>query len=509
LPFRAHPPAAATIAAPSPSPGAWAGLFALLVLACLVPAAINGTPPVFYDTQGYLQNMLSFRPSHERAFGYGAWLRATGGMLSLWLPAVAQAVLSAWLVLRLLAWEAPGWPPRWRVPLLLGAVALLLAGPLPWLASWLMPDLFTGLVAVALLILALHGDRLPWWETAGLVAFLCGAATVHLTLPPLLAGLAIAAGVIAVLARPVRAAARRVALIALLAAAIGWGALTAANVITYGRTTASLGGSVFLFARLVDDGDVPAVLRPHCEAGAPWVACGYLDRLRGISTDDFLWRDWSPLPEMGWMSGWWPEAQQINAVLLPALWPEWLAGAVRRTAGQTVTFGLGDGMEAEGARMMARDIAKFGLPWLEPVAMGSAQHREALLPLVPAWLADPLSAAGLLLVLGFAALGLARRQPALWWPAGLFLLLWLGNAAVVALGAPVHHRYGTRLVWVAPLLALILAARLGAARRPAWASPAAAGLAPAASAGPAAARQAVAAPPDGTAGARREGRGWS
>jgi hypothetical protein len=444
-------------------PLAWFGLMTLLVAACLAPAVINGTPPVFTDSQGYLANMLIFRPSHMRAFGYGAWLRASGGMLSLWLPAFAQAVVSAWLALRFISLEAAFWPERQRLGLALAAVLLLLAGPLPWLASWLMPDLFTGLMALAVLLLGLHWRRLALWERVALMVFLAGAATMHLTHPPLLLGLAIACAGIALLARSVRPAAWRVARLSLMAALLGWGALIAANLITYKTFTVSLGSPVFLFARLLEDGDVPAILRPRCEAGEPWIACRYLDRLHGISNDEFLWYDWSPLPEMGYVENYYPEAAALNPILLRAMWPQWLAASVRRAGEQMVTFALGDGFDAEGPRMLARDMPRFGLPWVVPLMTTSRQYDNGLLGYVPRSVADALSAAGLLAVLGLGGWGLVRRRPALWWPAGLFLLFWLGNAATTALAAPVHERYGTRLVWVAPLLALALIMRAGSA----------------------------------------------
>lgn len=440
------------------SPLAWFGLVALLTAACLAPAVLNGTPPVFTDTQGYLDNMNRFRPSHMRAFGYGVFLRLSGGMVSLWLPAFVQALLSAWLVLRLVSLEARRWPARCRGPLALAAVALLLAGPLPWLASWLMPDLFAGLMLLALLILGLHWPRLGWPERLALVAFLCGAASIHLTHPPLLFGLAVALAALALLLRPVRAAAGRLAAVALLAAGIGAGGLVAANLVTYKTATISLGSPVFLFARLLEDSDVPAVLAPYCAQGAPWVSCSFLDRLH-LGADAFLWQDDSPIREMGWIEGFYPEAAQLNPLLLKQVWPRWLLATVKRTLAQMVTFRLGDGFDAEGPHMLARDMPRFGLDWVVPLMTGSRQYQDALLPWAPAALADALGGVALLGVLGLGAWGVARRRPALWWPAALFLVLWLGNAAVISLAAPVHDRYGTRMVWVAPLLALSLALR--------------------------------------------------
>ena len=454
------PPLAAPLVSP---PWAWAGLAVLLVAACLAPAVLNRTPPVFTDTQGYLDNMAQFRPSHMRAFGYGAWLRASGGMVSLWLPALAQALLVAWLVLRFLALEATRWPAHWSPPgragLALAAVALLLAGPLPWLAGWLMPDLFTGLLALALLTLGLHWHRLGRGERQALVVFLCGAASVHLTHPPLLLGMALDCGGLARLARPVRAAARRLALVALLAAGMGAGGLVAANLATYGAATISLGSPVFLFARLLEDADVPAVLAPGCAAGAPWASCRFLGRLH-TGADAFLWQETSPLREMGWVEGFYAEAAELNPLILRQVWPRWLGRVAVRTAQQMASFSLGDGLDAEGPRMLAEDMPRFGLAWVVPLMTGSRQFSDGLLPYAPVALAGVLGTLGLLAVPALGGLGLWRRQPALWWPAALFLLLWLGNAAVIALAAPVHERYGARLVWVAPLLALCLALRV-------------------------------------------------
>ena len=456
-----HSPPAPT--RPGLPPLAWLLLMALLTAACLVPAMVNGTPPVFTDTQSYLDNMNRFRPSHMRAFGYGAFLRLSGGLVSLWLPVLVQALLSAWLVLRFLALEQRRWPRRWQGPLALGAVALLLAGPLPWLTSWLMPDLFAGLIVLALALLGLHWRRLGRLERLALILFLCAAASIHLTHPPLLLGLALVLGVLALASRPVRAAAGRLAAVALLAAAIGAGSLVASNLVAYKTPTISLGSPVFLFARLLEDSDVPAALAPHCAKGAPWVSCRYLDRLH-VGADEFLWLASSPLRQMGEVKDFYPEAAALNPLILRQVWPQWLLATAKRTLAQMVTFNLGDGFDAEGPTMLAQDMPQFGMPWVVPLMTGSKQFDNRLLPYAPVALADALGAAGLLGVLGFGIWGIARRRPAVWWPAALFLFLWLGNAAVISLAAPVHDRYGTRMVWVAPLLALSLALRASRGR---------------------------------------------
>jgi hypothetical protein len=184
-------------------------------------------------------------------------------------------------------------------------------------------------------------------------------------------GLAVAAGAagfLLPLAVPRFAAAllpaRRAAVLALAAAALGWGALVCANLATYKEATPSLGGSVFLFSRLQADTDAARVLRAPCEAGAPFAVCSHLAKLEADrpSADEFLW-DWggkSPLPELGWSAGFHREARELNPMLLREGWRAWLAASAGRTLAQLTEFGLGDGMEKAGAEMLIRWLPRSG-----------------------------------------------------------------------------------------------------------------------------------------------------
>ena len=439
-------------------------LFAAAVfLACLAPAVINGYPVVFPDTEGYLVAADVFRPQFTRAFGYGAFLRATGGLWSLWLPIVVQAALTAWLVTRSVALDSPRWPLAWRLPLALSLLAVVALSHAPWLAAWVQPDLFTGLMLLALFLLVEHRADLPLAERLLLLGMVIGCVTTHLTHPLLLLGLAIFAFACLLVVRLRRAGRdllwrfRRAAVLSLLAAGVGWGALAAGNWITYRALTGSLGGSVFLFARLAADGDAAAVLRPGCEAGKPWVACRYLDRLK-LSTDEFLWRTWSPLPKMGFASKFMHEAAELNPILLRQVWPEWLANSAVRTVRQTVQFELGNGMDDEGTWTFGDPMIQIGQAKVIDAVTDTLQATDDLRPLMPRLPAETLAGAGLVALAGLVAFGFVRRRPDVWVPALLFLTAYLGNAALVALGSDVFGRYAARLVWLAPLLAGLIAA---------------------------------------------------
>jgi hypothetical protein len=106
-------------------------LWAAVFVGCLVPSVLNHHPAVFGDTENYLIAARDFRPTHDRAFGYGAFLRAAGGLVSLWLPAAVQAFLASAVAMRFLSLEAPGWPARARWSAAGGLAAVLLAGTCP------------------------------------------------------------------------------------------------------------------------------------------------------------------------------------------------------------------------------------------------------------------------------------------------------------------------------------------------------------------------------------------
>ena len=137
------------------------------------------------------------------------------------------------------------------------------------------------------------------------------------------------------------------------------------------------------------------------------MSCHYLDRLH-VGADEFLWPASSPLRQMGEVKGFYPEAAQLNPLILRQVWPQWLLATAKRTLAQMVTFNLGDGFDAEGPTMLAEDMPRFGLPWVVPLMTGSKQFDNRLLPYAPVALADALGAAGLLGVLGFGIWGVAR-----------------------------------------------------------------------------------------------------
>ncbi|HYD99491.1 MAG TPA: hypothetical protein VEH84_08915, partial [Alphaproteobacteria bacterium] len=130
---------------------------ALLAAAALLlaPALWNGAPIAFFDSGDYIQAAFSLAPDYYRTLPYSLWLALAGGRWSLWLPLTAQALVTAWVLLQAVWAFAPARP---AAHLAILAALLVLGSGLPWFTGQIMPDAFTGLIPLALAVLA-YGDE--------------------------------------------------------------------------------------------------------------------------------------------------------------------------------------------------------------------------------------------------------------------------------------------------------------------------------------------------------------
>ena len=130
----------------------------LAAIALLWPAFWNGYPLVFADTGTYLSQAIEHYAGWDRPIFYSLFLFPLHMTVTTWPAIGVQALLVAYLLdllRRTLLYPIPSvW---WLLPV---AGALAFASPLPWFASQLMPDVFTGIVVVALALLIFAADRL-------------------------------------------------------------------------------------------------------------------------------------------------------------------------------------------------------------------------------------------------------------------------------------------------------------------------------------------------------------
>jgi hypothetical protein len=278
----------------------------------MIPAIINGSPFVFWDTNHYLafgrlidspdpgaaivtlQNdpaLLSSPPSAEarrillekaasylgaRSIAYSLFLSRTIDIATMWGTAFAQcAFVTACLfaALRSVMRSAP------RLPgFLLLSAGLAAVTPLPIVATLLIPDLFTAPMVLLIAALFAGWPGLKRHQIA-LLAGVIGVCTLMHTSNAPIAFLTLLLGNVVLLL------ARRQLLQPLIGSALVAASLFLALVISVALTNhaeKSLGARPlqppFLSARVIDDGPGKKYLQNHCSM-SPYVLCQFADRI--------------------------------------------------------------------------------------------------------------------------------------------------------------------------------------------------------------------------------------
>jgi hypothetical protein len=427
------------------------GAAVILGAALLIwPALFNGYPLLFSDSGGFLHQTLGPLMLWDKPYIYGPFLHAFHWRISLWGPVIAQGLMLSqllWLTQRVMRGDAQ---PLWHIALCAFAA---LATAAPFSAALLMPDIFAPMVVLGLFLLGFGGAALTRLERGYLVALVALGIAAHLAHVPLALGLF---GV-ALLLRFWRYPARLVAMA--LPVVIAVAALLATNAIGHGRVALSPYGSVFLLARLQEDGPASAVLKARCP-DAGWYLCAFTDRLP-MPANDFLWAPDSPVNRdatgaprfLGGMKLA-PEAGQIVAETLRAD-PLGVARAmVGNMLAQLGSFGIGDTLDNAHFAVAVRPRIEQGFSAHELAAFDQARQtqgalKDALTPFNPFHLLVVILALPLLVWAAWRGQGLALAF-------ALFLLAAvLGNALICGgLSAP-HPRYGARIIWLLPMAALL------------------------------------------------------
>ena len=414
------------------------------------PAFFNGYPLLFSDSGGFLHQTLGPLMLWDKPYVYGPFLHAFHWRISLWGPVIAQGLILShllWLTLRVMRRDAA---PLWHLGLCAFAA---LATAAPFSAALLMPDIFAPIVVLGLFLLGFGGAALTRFERGYLLALVALGIAAHLAHLPLALGLCGIALLLRLWRFPVRLFAMALPVVVAVAA------LFVTNAIGHGRVALSPYGSVFLLARLQEDGPATAVLKARCP-DAGWYLCAFTDRLP-MPANDFLWAPDSPVnrdatgkPRFlgGMMLA--PEAGQIVAEALRAD----PLGVARAMAGnmavQLMSFAIGDTLDAAHFKVALRPRVEQGFSARELAAFDQARQTEgalkdALTPLNPFHLLVVLLALPMLAWAAWRGQGLALAL-------ALFLLAAvLGNALICGgLSAP-HPRYGARIMWLLPVVALL------------------------------------------------------
>lgn len=428
---------------------AWAALCPLL----LTVAIWNGFPVIFYDTGAYLLEGLGRVFLVERSPVYSLFLRYAGAQTSLWLIALLQAAMTAFLIVQTARAVAP--KLHLLTLLLVGAGLVVLTG-LPWYVGQIEPDCFTALVVLSVYLLAFREDALGGARRLIVMAIASLSIAAHPSDLLLGGGLVLALLVYRGLVYILRTEGWPQAEIArpLLCSLLGLCLLVASNYNLTGKIFVSRAGPAFVFARLLQDRIVMRLLDDTCPQ-SHYRLCAYKDVLPRTA-DQWLWGRDSPFMKMDRFAGTSTESSHIiwdSVERYPGLQVE---TALNDSLRQFVTFKTGDQIEPQ-EWILSKPLAQF-IPDQMRAYLGARQQQGEIdfrpinrVHVTVGWL----SLAGL--VAAFVLALERRRRSDSVLPAFVLVAL-LGNAFICGALSNPHDRYQSRLMWLAPFALVLIEA---------------------------------------------------
>ena len=430
--------------------GAVATIVSVLVSAALLlwPAVLNGYPLLFGDTGVYLNDGIRLHMSWPRPLFYGLFMLPFHLERTVWPVIIAQALVTACALLTVIRCFLPGLAAWVLAPVTL---VLTVATSLPWFVSQLMPDIFGGLMVLALAVLLLSPTRLRPGMQALTVLFAAACITMHLAFLPI--SLAVLATLLLCrvwLRRPLRP---QVLLAGALVPVLAVLVATLANAQLTGQVSPSPYGKIFVLTRILLDGPGQRALARECPR-PDWTLCAFKDELP-TTEDRILFGEDGIVSRAGGYRAVAPQAMPIIAAALRAEPASVLADAARNTIRQFVSFRSGDALIVPMGvdEQVWRDV----FPKNEQDRYWSSRQYR-LLPLLPAWLQAVHVAAGAVSLLGLAAgtWVALRRRTALGGVYAAILATLAANAFVSGALSGVFDRYQSRFVWLAPFAILLM-----------------------------------------------------
>ncbi len=428
-------------------------------LILIIPAFINKVPLVFSDTGTYLGSASTLFPPVDRPIGYGFIIRATGWQASIWPVVIFQGMLSSWLIRRTMQTLFPAMGPNWR-PHVVALVLLLLVSSLPWYASQIMPDVFTGLVALGVFLL-LFGRRMGVLERCFLVVMLFFAIMAHLSHAWMVL-LVIVVWAFAMRGQRYFMRLRVQLVTALLLPLVASGFIVAYNAGHGYGAVLSPTSDLFLAGKLIESGAMRIHLDRTCRTDTAYLCAQRKELLENAA--HYVWSEQAPT-RMG--NDLVTSSERLRPVVRslladPYMWGVLVWKSFIATCSQLVHVEIGAGLSP---------YREESAPWW-PM---SAHYAHEL----PHYLASHQQRGGWDLStinrVNYVVLALSVLMIALAWPvrrrvrwhAFMFLMVGMvvANAAITGALANVYDRLQARITWVVVLGALLLVADWNRHRR--------------------------------------------
>ncbi|SON55060.1 hypothetical protein HDIA_1519 [Hartmannibacter diazotrophicus] len=263
-----------------PMPWVWA----FVGLAAFAPVIYNGFPFVFHDTWNYVSRWDNLSRVYPPFYSFLAW--TIGKLTSLYMVPVFQLGIGFYVIREFVGAFAAS---RNSALAALIAFAVVVLTQFAWLAGWLMPDVYAGIGAAAVMVLLLGEANMP--ARTWLILFLIACFSVVVSTANLLVMAAFA--VTCLILRAFRGPPDRLrhyGTVAALVVLTMVGTLSA-NRLLYGHQALNDGGAALFFAKLTDAGIAQDYLHESCPQ-EPRPICAYLDELDRIHEwQGFLWNN--------------------------------------------------------------------------------------------------------------------------------------------------------------------------------------------------------------------------
>lgn len=424
---------------------------ALLAPLLLSIAIWNGFPLIFYDTGAYILQGLGREFVVERSPVYSLFLSYGGGGKSLWLIAIVQVLLTAFVMVE----SARCVAPKMGIAAFAGvAVALVVLTGLPWYAGQIEPDCFTALTVLCTYLLAFHSRDLGALRTAAIFLIGAFAAATHPSHILLIVGLVLVVAafkIVSILRHGIAGLQLSSLALPLLSVLLAVGMTFVSNYALTGKIFFNRAGSVFVFASMLQDGLVIRLLNDTCPQSG-YKLCAYKDDLPKTA-EEWLWFPDSPFAKLGHFTGTAAESERIVDDVLSRYPGEFLFSTIDDTAEQLIDFRTGDQIEAQ-EWVLHTNLARF-IPRQMTAYMQARQQKGKIRFHYVNDVHWPVAALGQIGTMAAFVMMVRRRR----WNSAIFLgfvmAALLGNALICGALSNPHDRYQSRLVWL-PVFALAL-----------------------------------------------------
>lgn len=315
--------------------------FALLVLcssALLMAAGLyNHFPLVNPDTGAYIYNGFSGTFPKDRPICYSWFLRASSMDRSLWLVVLWQCLICSSLIV---AFIKQVFPKLHVFGHIIGIICLSAGTSICWFSGLLMPDIFTGILLLSILVLLVTPQK-GWQVLLNILIF--GSIIMHNA--HLLVSLIFAVLLLLFALRWRLLQAYKYKAINILCLSIaGWLCICSINYKAGYGFTPSRTSHVFIMGRMCENGVLKAFLKNNCTHNN-YRLCPYQDQLPEHAWD-FLWSNHPGFIASGGWDSSEVEYKHIikESLLQPKILKLQMQEAIKGTATELSLLSVGDGL---------------------------------------------------------------------------------------------------------------------------------------------------------------------